>query len=158
MNYSRITDINTLENEDHTKHYLEQIATWHNQTPELWVPNYQASREAIEKDIKRIQQTDPEDLFLGIVVDADQSLQGFIWAYKQEKNTDSVMILSLYTSKAHRKEGLATQLKQLLEAWCKEEGIKTIETTVHYTNTKMLELNQKLGYTAGMVSMRKTLE
>ncbi|GAU77526.1 GNAT family N-acetyltransferase [Fusibacter sp. 3D3] len=158
MDYSRLTNLNNIEHKDITGTYLEQIATWHNQTPKIWVPNFQASREDIEKDIQRIQQTNPKDLFLGIAVDTTHTLQGFIWAYKQEKPEDSVMILSLYTSKTHRKKGHATQLKLLLEAWCKDEGIKTIETTVHYTNSKMLELNKKLGYTAGMVSMRKTLE
>lgn len=68
------------------------------------------------------------------------------------------MILSLYVTDDYRRKGVATKLKLLLEQWCRFEGIKTIHTTVHYDNYKMIELNQKLGYTPGMVNMTKTLK
>lgn len=41
--------------------------------------------------------------------------------------------------------------------WCRHEDIKSIQTTVHYSNNSMLALNQKLGYIPGMVFMTKTL-
>ncbi len=67
------------------------------------------------------------------------------------------MILSLYTEEDRRGQGVATNLKSLLEEWCKLEGIRTIETTVHYKNSSMITLNQKLGYVPGMLYMTKTL-
>ncbi|WIV11453.1 GNAT family N-acetyltransferase [Proteiniborus sp. MB09-C3] len=98
-----------------------------------------------------------EDLFLMIAEDEQDKIQGFIWACKQEKPQDSVMILSLYVARDYRRQGIATKLKELLEKWCRQEGIKTIHTTTHYNNHNMIVLNQKLGYVPGMVHMIKTL-
>jgi len=92
-----------------------------------------------------------------VTEDDKGKVQGFIWAYKQEKPQDSVMILSLYVTEDYRGQGVATELKVLLEEWCRFEGIKTIQTTTHYTNDNMIALNQKLGYVPGMVHMTKTL-
>ncbi|MGF7059496.1 N-acetyltransferase family protein [Brassicibacter mesophilus] len=136
---------------------LAKIAKWHNLTPKLWKPNYIISNTDIEKTVQRIQNTKNEDLFLTIAEDDQGQAQGFIWACRQEKSRDSVMILSLYTTEEYRRSGVATSLKMLLEEWCRHNGIKTIQTTVHYNNHNMMELNQKLGYTPGMVYMSKTI-
>lgn len=136
---------------------LVQIAKWHNLTPKLWKPNYRASNSDIEKTVQRIKHTKSEDLFLMIAEDEHYQIQGFIWAYRQEKPQDSVMILSLYVTEGYRGRGIATNLKALLEKWCRDEGIKTIQTTVHYNNHNMIELNQKLGYRSDMVNMTKNL-
>ncbi|MBS4040130.1 MAG: GNAT family N-acetyltransferase, partial [Flavobacteriales bacterium] len=70
---------------------------------------------------------------------------------------DSIMILSLYITEDFRGRGLATMLKKQLEEWCRQEGVKTIQTTTHYKNYNMISLNEKLGYTPGMVFMTKKL-
>lgn len=136
---------------------LLQIAKWHNLTPKSWMSDYKVSTEDIEKTVQRIKDTRNEDLFLTIVEDEQGQMQGFIWAYKQEKPQFSVMILSLYITESFKGRGLATNLKILLEQWCQLEGIKTIHTTTHYKNHNMMELNKKLGYIPGMVDMTKTL-
>ena len=156
MNYKRINfddgDINHK-----SKAILIQIAKWHNMTPKLWMSDYRASEADIEETILRILNTKNKDLFIAVAEDEQGNLQGFIWAYKQEEPKDTVMILSLYITENYRKYGVASNLKMLLEEWCRLEGIEAVQTTVHYTNTKMLALNQKLGYIPGMVNMTKKL-
>lgn len=156
MNYRKLelTDRNADEKLDLL---LVQIAKWHNLTPKLWMSDYRASKEDIEETVQRIQNTKSEDLFLMIAEDDQGHVQGFIWANKQEKPKASVMILSLYVTESYRGNGIATNLKKSLEEWCKLEGIKAIQTTVHYSNNNMMALNKKLGYIPGMVYMTKSL-
>ena len=156
MNYRKI-ELNNSSKDKELDSLLVQIAKWHNITPKLWISDYRVSNEDIEKTVQRINHIKNEDLFLMIVENEQSKIQGFIWAYKQEKPQDSVMILSLYITESYRGRGLATNLKILLEEWCQHEGIKTIQTTTHYTNHNMISLNQKLGYTPGMVNMTKNL-
>lgn len=156
MNYRKI-EIKDNSADKELELLLVQIAKWHNLAPKLWKPNYKASSSDIEKTMQRIKHTKSEDLFLMIAVDEYDQIKGFIWAYKQEKPRDSVMILSLYVTEGYRGRGIATNLKVLLEKWCRDKGIKTIQTTVHYNNHNMIELNQKLGYNPSMVSMTKNL-
>lgn len=156
MNYRKI-DFFAGEMDKESQSLLMQIAKWHNLTPKLWVPNYKAYETDIEETIKIILDTEKEDLFIGIAEDEQGKIQGFIWVDRQKECKDKVMILSLYVTEDHRKYGVATNLKMLLEEWCRAQGIKSIRTTVHYTNHNMLVLNQKLGYTPGMVNMTKNL-
>jgi len=156
MNYRKI-EINETNDDDILDLLLIKIATWHNITPKLWINNYKASDKDIDNTVNRIKNTRNKDLFLAIAEDDQYNMQGFIWAYKLETVQDSVMILSLYTAEDYRGQGIATNLKNLLEEWCRLEGIKTVETTVHYKNKGMITLNQKLGYSLGMLYMTKTL-
>jgi len=153
LNYRRI-EINDSEQ---SEYLLNKIAVWHNLTPKLWISDYKARAEDIEETIQRIRNTKKDDLFLAIAEDAQGQVQGFIWANKQEKPKDSIMIMSLYVTEENRGQGIATKLKILLEEWCRHKGIKTIETTTHYTNHNMIALNKKLGYVPGMVHMTKKL-
>mgnify|MGYP000860144383 FL=1 len=156
MNYRRI-EINNSNIDGESNALLNQIAKWHNLTPKIWIPDYEVSISDIEETVQRILNTKNEDLFLTIAEDEEENIQGFIWAYKQDEPQDTVMILSLYVEESHRGYGIATKLKILLEEWCKHNGIKAIQTTVHYKNIDMLELNKKLGYVPGMINMTKTL-
>ncbi|WMM23940.1 GNAT family N-acetyltransferase [Tissierella sp. MB52-C2] len=156
MNYKKI-ELGVGYTDKKLESLLIQIAKWHNLTPKLWRPDYKASTADIEETIQRILNTKKEDLFLAITEDDNENVQGFIWAYKQEEPQNTVMILSLYVTENYREHGVATKLKTLLEEWCRIEGIKAIQTTVHYNNSNMLALNQKLGYMPGMVSMTKNL-
>jgi len=136
---------------------LERIANWHNDTPRLWIPDYEPTNEDIERTLDRIRSTKDEDLFLTVAEDEKGQAQGFIWAYRMEEPSDCVIIISLFVADEYRKQGIATNLKVMLEEWCRAIGVKTIKTTTHYNNKNMIELNKKLGYLPGMVHMSKTL-
>ena len=133
---------------------LRQIAKWHNLTPKIWMPDYRMTEQDIEDAVSRMVNTDPSDLFLMTASHESQPI-GFIWAYKQAPEKKSVMILSLFVLEAHRNSGVARQLKEALETWCAEENVEEIQTTVHFTNEKMLRLNESMGYKPGMVNMTK---
>lgn len=137
-----------------TRPYWHQIAKWHNETPRLWMPDYWPTGADIQKTLAKLEATPSEDLFLEVALKG-QRIVGFIWAYRQIDQPSHVMILSLYVDFPYRQQGISTQLKKHLETWALKAGVETIETTVHAKNHKMLALNEKLGYEAGMVTMRK---
>lgn len=126
-----------------------QLAIWHNETPRLWQPDYEATEEEILSTMERMYT---ETSYLAVA--KAETLIGFIWAKRQDEH---VMIMSLYVEKSHRHQHVATNLKEKLEAWCIEEGIDRIVTTVHSKNEKMLQLNKKMGYEAQMIHMEKRL-
>lgn len=136
---------------------LLKIAEWHNLTPMLWNPNYKVNDAILKETIERIAKTNQDDLFITLARTYQNAICGFVWAYKQDKPENSAMIKSLYVDERYRNLGIATQLKVLLEKWCVEKGLNIIQTTVHFKNKKMINLNEKLGYEAGMVLMSKSL-
>lgn len=136
---------------------LMKIIKWHNMTPKLWIPEFKVTEHDADRTLKRIETTADEDLYIGICKTENNQIIGFVWAFKQEQPKDSVMILSLYVEENYRKQGIAVELKKKLEEWCLKEGVKQIQTTVHYTNKKMISLNERLGYEPGMLYMTKKL-
>ena len=118
MNYRKI-ELDSSNIDKKSELLLMQIAKWHNLTPKLWIPDYKVSTAEIKETVLKIQNTRNEDLLLAVAEDELGHIQGFIWACKQEKSQDSVMILSLYVTEDHRSQGVATELKKLLEKWCR---------------------------------------
>jgi len=115
MNYRKIEIDNGINDDNELDSLLTQIAKWYNLTPKLWINNYKASNADIDETVRRIKNTRNKDLFLAIAEDDKNNIHGFIWAYKQEKIQDSVMILSLYTSEDCRGQGIATNLKNFVK-------------------------------------------
>lgn len=131
------------------KEVIYNIARWHNETPRLWIPNYEPREEDIQETIQRMSES---ECYIGVA--EDEEILGFIWAEKQEQDA---MILSLYVDEKVREQKIGTYLKEALEAWCRITGISKIKTTVHSKNKKMILLNEKLGYEQKMIHMEKQL-
>ncbi len=108
MNYRKI-ELDSSNIDKKLELLLMQIARWHNLTPKLWIPDYKVTTAEIEETVLKIQNTRNEDLFLAIAEDEQGNIQGFIWACKQEKQKDSVMILSIYVTEDYRGQGVATK-------------------------------------------------
>lgn len=136
---------------------IELIAKWHNLTPKIWIPDYNVTKEDILESVDKIKNTSPSDLYIAIS-EENKKINGFIWAARQETPVNSALILSLYVLEESRNIGIATDLKNYFEDWCKKEGVDIIQSTVHYNNKKMLELNKKLGYVPNMVYMTKKIK
>ena len=126
-------------------------------TPKLWLSDFKVSEKDILETINRIKDIPKEELFIEYALDSNDVVIGFIWAYRMVDN-NKVMIMSIYVNEEHRNKGVAKTLKEKLEVWCADKGVDEIHTTVHYENTKMIKLNQKLGYEPGMISMVKRLD
>ncbi len=140
-------DFQVIKGKDNLQKIVRQLSIWHNETPRLWLNNYEPSEEDIQKSMDRMMS---KECFVAVA--KDTSLKGFLWAEPQERG---VMILSLYVDPDARKQQVATRLKEMLEDWCQQEGIKKILTTVHATNDRMLALNDKMGYRRTMITMEK---
>ncbi len=153
MNYKRIR-CNECKEVDSI---LIKVAEWHSSTPSQWMGDYEVAESEIQETVDRLKITHHDDLYLAVSENTEKQITGFIWGYKQRESADTVMILSLYVVEEYRKSGVASRLKSMLEEWCYEEKIKSIHTTVHYTNKKMITLNEKLGYEPGMLVMKKRL-
>ena len=65
--------------------------------------------------------------------------------------------MSLWTEEKFRGQGIATQLKQEMENWAKKNHIKRIDTTINMKNTKMLSINEKMGYEIKYLRMEKII-
>jgi GNAT superfamily N-acetyltransferase len=142
-----------LETNASTEDVMYEIATLHNLVPKKWMTIEEPTEAEIQSTLSRMMTN---KCYVRVVKEEhSETLIGFIWAEIYE---DHVMIISLYVKKAYRHQGIATQLKKDLEAWCLENEIYRIKTTVHYTNKEMLKLNTTLGYEAQMVHMVKNLE
>ena len=144
MNYTQI------KMDDISDDVLYSISRWHNETPRLWIPDYEPTEDEITETITRMKEN---DCYIGIAV--EDTIKGFVWAEKQD---NSVMILSLFVDESVRKQNVGSTLKEGLEVWCKAEGIKKIKTTVHSKNKKMIALNEKLGYESKMLHMEKIID
>lgn len=66
-------------------------------------------------------------------------------------------IISLWVHPDFRKQGIAKELKNRAEYWAKQGGMLWIQTHVHKSNARMLELNKSNGYEEIYISLRKTL-
>jgi len=55
-------------------------------------------------------------------------------------------IFQLWVDANHRRQGLATRLKTLVEAEAAERGVRAIYTHTEATNHHVIDLNLKLGY------------
>jgi len=144
MNYTQI------KLDDVSEDVLYNISRWHNETPRLWIPDYEPTEDEIEETITRMKDN---ECYIGIATEG--SIKGFVWA---EKEDNSVMILSLFVDESVRQQNVGTTLKDGLEVWCKAEGIDKIKTTVHSKNKKMIALNEKLGYESKMLHMEKIID
>lgn len=153
--YSQADQIHyNLLNIANQEEVLFQIAKWHNLTPKLWLSDYIVSEKDVSETVNRIKDTPHDDLFIEYAEDSSDGVVGFIWANRMD-DKNKVMIMSIYVTEEHRNKGIAKTLKEKLETWCGNEHVTEIHTTVHYKNINMIELNEKLGYEPGMVSMIK---
>lgn len=85
-------------------------------------------------------------------------LVGMHWV-KVEDRSDKKFgnVVSLWVHKGYRRQGVATRLKELVEAWLRSQGASEVRTHVYVVNNKMLALNEKLGYKVILVGMAKKL-
>ncbi len=66
-------------------------------------------------------------------------------------------IHGLFVHPEYRGGGIARRLKEMGETWARGMGCIFMDTHVRTTNRRMLELNEKLGYTIARVNLRKPL-
>jgi ribosomal protein S18 acetylase RimI-like enzyme len=55
-------------------------------------------------------------------------------------------VFQLWVAPAYRRQGIATRLKQQIEAEARQRGVETIYTHTEAQNEHVIQLNRKLGY------------
>ena len=73
-------------------------------------------------------------------------------------NLEIASVITLWVDPDYRRQGIATELKKRGERWAIKAGLEHIQTSVHESNTTMLELNQDQGYEAVQIKLRKKLK
>ncbi|MCK5760980.1 MAG: GNAT family N-acetyltransferase [Candidatus Delongbacteria bacterium] len=134
------------------------IAETHEDMPRGWISDYTPDEnEIINTENRLIELHKTLDIFC-MVAEVDGSIVSFIWAEINKQNVKVIDIMSLWTDKDYRNKGIATQLKNELEIWCKTSTkAYKIRTTISSKNQSMILLNEKLGYRTDYYKMSKKL-
>lgn len=134
------------------------ISEIHESMPKAWVDNYIIDYEGIEKSVSRLIERHKTSDILCCVAKDNSQIIAFIWAEINDEDNEVLDIISLWTNKNYRGQGIATKLKIELERWAKAEtNAKKISTTVNANNKSMVLLNQKLGYEINYYRMTKII-
>ena len=123
------------------------------------IEGYQIKDQAVEQTYKELI-TLPDDSVTNVIVAraGTGDLIGFHWIrVSSEGKQTSGRIHSLWVHEKYRRCGIARKLKELGEAWMREQGAVHVTTEVFYVNKKMIDLNIKLGFTPWQVEMTKDL-
>lgn len=143
---------------EHDLQELKFIADVHEQLPAGWIAKYEVNQEDIDKTFHRLITKQHANRIFCAIIEHEQKIISYIWAEISEKSQAVVDIMSLWTDEDYRRQGVATVLKIELEKWAKlQPNVKMINTMVSKKNSKMIELNEKLGYEINYYRMTKQL-
>lgn len=145
-----------LSKED--KDALLFIAKIHEELPSAWIDGYKVYDESINKTFEELILKHKNKRVYCSVIEYNGRVISYIWAEVNVTDNEQVDIMSLWTDKEYRGNGIATKLKIELEKWAKNEiNAKKIHTTVSSKNENMIKLNEKLGYSTRYYRMIKDL-
>lgn len=140
------------------KDALHFIAKTHEELPAAWIEEYKASDEKINTTAEDLILKHNKKRIYCSVIEYNGKVISYIWAEVNATDNEQVDIMSLWTDKGYRGNGIATKLKVDLERWAKNEmNAKKIHTTVSSKNENMIKLNEKLGYATRYYRMTKDL-
>jgi predicted kinase/GNAT superfamily N-acetyltransferase len=104
------------------------------------------------KFLKSVNDND----FFEVVIDKNENIVGFHVVKKVPHfNKFAGRIDTLWVSPSSQKHGLASDLKKHAEAWAIEHNLGHLHTWVHSDNTKMISINERMGYKIVNYKMRK---
>lgn len=134
------------------------IAEVHESLPAAWIDEYVVVPGAVEQSSERLAEKHKTGEIACLVAENSGEIVAFVWGEVHEQDKEILNIISLWTKPQHRGQGIATELKLMLEDWGKAEtSAKKIVTTVSASNRGMVHLNQKLGYRIAYHKMVKEL-
>ena len=129
---------------------LAFVVQKHAEAPQEWGMDYEPS----ELDIAHFTElATAENAVLQVIRDAKKII-AFLWFNFGETRVE---LLSLWTDPDYRRKGMAKKLKIAAEKWGRDNGKKLMTTTVFASNTKMIALNELLGYDIVSYQMEKKL-
>lgn len=136
-----------------------EIARIHCNVPAEWEDGFECSESQVNKIASKLCVTSQGCENLVVVArNRNEELIGFHWIQLTETGLDRYgEIYSLWVSAIVRRQGVGSNLKTVAEKWLKSQGVSKVKTKVYSSNTKMIALNNKLGFTTEMVRMVKKL-
>lgn len=134
------------------------IAEVHESLPAAWIDDYVVESGGVEQSCERLAEKHKAGEIACFVAESSGETVAFVWGEVHEQDKEILNIISLWTKPQYRGQGIATELKLMLETWAKAEtSAKKIITTVSASNTGMVLLNEKLGYKIAYHKMVKEL-
>lgn len=136
------------------KHFINQIAYIHERELAQQNNTQQPTNFAVslrEEMIMRRLNFMNDAIYIEVI---EGKLVGFIWGHLEK---EVVIIEMLYVTYNYRKHGIASKLKRTIETWAIANHAHKVIGTVNISNTAMIEVNNKLGYTTKRLIMEKEL-
>ncbi|WP_339899552.1 GNAT family N-acetyltransferase [uncultured Gilvimarinus sp.] len=147
-------DILDLKNDED----VLEAATLHCGVPGEWNSDHSYSEESVVRAVEDLQNS-VHACYVVLARNEKNKLVGMHWV-KLESRCDEKFgnVASLWVHPNYRRQGVATQLKELAETWLRDHGATEIRTQVYMENRKMRALNEKLGYKVKLVGMAKSIQ
>lgn len=136
--------------------FIEEIANIHEQQLEQQYHDYKKTNLSVALRIEMIERSLKLEAGRILIETVDGVLLGFIWS-RIEADGCKVVIEMLYVHPEYRHQGIGGKLKSSIEAWGISHGVQKIESTVAYSNKKMIEMNLNMDYQVEKVIMSKKL-
>lgn len=139
--------------------HIDYIARHYEETISLW-ENYQVTDVSIAKRKEQIRKwISDDDVHLTVAINHDGQPVGFnsLYIMTDYSGIKFGKIVILYVSPEYRNQGVARQLKIETETWLISKGISAVITEIDAKNERMLEINEKAGFSIKSYTFVKTL-
>ncbi len=104
-------------------------------------------KRPVETYAKRMAEGYEKQKWMMFVAEVDEELVGVAYASRGDaKRTSHSCLFGLGVLAAHWRQGIGQALMNALEDWAKDHGIHRIELTVISTNTRAIQLYERLGF------------
>ena len=134
------------------------IADTDTQIPAKFDDEFPTDEKMILERLKHFKEKFNQEDFFQVALDG-QKIVGFhlIKKHSHFNNKNVGNVYTLWVSSEYRRSGIAKELKRQGEAWAKNSNLDHLYTWVHVDNSKMLNLNKKLGYEPTNIKMVKKI-
>jgi GNAT superfamily N-acetyltransferase len=120
--------------------------------------HFEKTPEFIDRSIiKARREEDETNTFAGLAREGREMVAVHILRRFEEGPLVGAHIAGLWVLERCRRQGIATRLKSLGEAWARSIGASFLNSNVLVVNPPMLELNHGLGFQDYRVNLRKRL-
>jgi ribosomal-protein-serine acetyltransferase len=135
---------------------LQHEYSWRDSSPSYIADSEEDRRKKTEKMIEILNNKSQKYHCLAVFDGKQMIASHFLDRYEIEKRS-ACHVHGLWVQADYRKRGVAQKLKELGEAWARQQKCVFMDSNVRATNPEMIALNQKLGYELVRHNFRKNL-
>lgn len=134
------------------------VATIHCGAPGEWVSGHSYSDDCVDRAVENMRNS-VHSCHVVLARNPNHELVGLHWVQLEVRSDQKFgNVVSLWVHPGFRRQGVGTRLKELAESWLRSNGASEIRTQVYVENSKMMALNEKLGYKTVLLGMSKSLK